>query len=247
LVPRIGRLATIDASLLRAERSQFQSDVIASALETHGHLHDADAIISWFTEFKTRYDLNVESIPLDRVQGWYKTEDAIMHEEGRYFSVIAVSVEAENREVTHWTQPLVSPRQEGIVAFVVKKINGILHFLMQAKVEAGNFDVIEMAPTVQCLTGSYKDVAPEDRPPFLDHVIQAGAEKVRLSTLQSEEGGRFFREANRNLLIEGEHDFPTEVPERYIWMTLNQIKGFIKYNNFLNVQCRSLTSSLGFL
>jgi oxidase EvaA len=149
--------------------------------------------------------------------------------------------------VTHWTQPLVSPRQEGIVAFVVKKINGILHFLMQAKVEAGNFDVIEMAPTVQCLTGSYKDVAPEDRPPFLDYVIQAGAEKVRLSTLQSEEGGRFFREANRNLLIEGEHDFPTEVPDRYIWMTLNQIKGFIKYNNFLNVQCRSLTSSLGFL
>jgi hypothetical protein len=80
LGPRIGRLATIDASLLRAERSQFQSDVIASALETHGHLHDADAIISWFTEFKTRYDLNVESIPLDRVQV-VQTEDASVQEE----------------------------------------------------------------------------------------------------------------------------------------------------------------------
>jgi oxidase EvaA len=86
-----------------------------------------------------------------------------------------------------------------------------------------------------------------DRPPFLDYVIQAGAEKVRLSTLQSEEGAKILREANRNLLIDGGEAFPIEVPDRYIWMTLNQIKGFIKYNNFLNVQCRSLTSSLGFL
>ena len=37
---------------------------------------------------------------------------------------------------------------------LLKKINGILHFLVQAKLECGNLDVFELAPTVQCLTGN---------------------------------------------------------------------------------------------
>lgn len=37
--------------------------------------------------------------------------------------------------------------------FYYKKINGVYHFLVQAKLECGNFDVMELAPTVQCLTG----------------------------------------------------------------------------------------------
>ena len=49
-------------------------------------------------------------------------------------------------------QPLVQPAQEGLVAFVIKKINNVYHFLVQAKLESGNFDILELAPTVQCLT-----------------------------------------------------------------------------------------------
>ena len=42
------------------------------------------------------------------------------------------------------------PVQEGICAFVCKEINEVLHFAVQAKLECGNFDIIEFAPTVQC-------------------------------------------------------------------------------------------------
>ena len=52
---------------------------------------------------------------------------------------------------------MIEPAQEGICAFVCKEINGILHFAVQAKLECGNFDIIEFAPTVQCLTGNYRD------------------------------------------------------------------------------------------
>ena len=64
-------------------------------------------------------------------------------------------------------------------------------------------------------------------------------------TLQSEEGGRFFREENRNLLLRGNPTFPVDdLPPRYLWLTLSQLKRFLKFNNFLNVEARSLLSFL---
>ncbi len=70
---------------------------------------------------------------------------------------------------------------------------------------------------------------------------------VRYSSFQSEEGGRFFEEQNKNMIIEVGEDFSTDLPEKYNWMTLNQIKTFIKFNNYLNIQSRSLLSAVRFI
>ena len=67
-----------------------------------------------------------------------------------------------------------------------------------------------------------------------------------MSSLQSEEGGRFYREANRNLLVEADANFPVEVPDQYHWMTLQQLKTFIRFNNFVNVQARCLLAGLDY-
>jgi oxidase EvaA len=221
------------------------SELLASIVYEQPSLHPIRSILSWFTELKFRYELLVERIPLKYVQNWLRTEEAISHEDGKYFSVIAVRVQAENREVTNWAQPLVKPGGEGVVAFVLRRINGVLHLLVQAKVEPGNFDVLEMAPTVQCLTGSYRDALPTGRPPFLDYVLQAPPDHIVMSTLQSEEGGRFFQEANRNLLVMADECFPLEVPKEYIWMTPRQLSIFIQFNNFVNVQARCLLAAFG--
>jgi len=209
-------------------------------------LHTNEEIISWFTEQKFSYDLNVERIPLAQVRQWECTEMEIRHESGEYFSVMACRVEADNREVAAWTQPMIKAHQQGLCAFIVKEFNGVLHFLVQAKVEPGNFDVIEMAPTVQCLTGSYRGVASDLLPPFTEQVLKTPPGRIRFDTLQSEEGGRFFQEENRNLIVEIGADLEIPLPSNYIWMTAGQLKEFIQYNNFVNVQARSLLSSLSF-
>lgn len=206
-----------------------------------------EEIISWFTEQKFAYDLDVERIPLGTVREWVRTDTEIRHETGRYFSVIACRVEADNREVSAWTQPMVKAHQRGLIAFVVKDFDGVLHILVQAKVEPGNFDVVEMAPSVQCITGSYENEGPDQLPPFVHYVLNARPDQIRFDTLQSEEGGRFFREENRNMIVEAGPDFPRELPSNYIWMTAGQLKEFIKYNNFVNVQARCLLSSLSFI
>lgn len=229
------------------ESKHRENGLLISMLDDRRHLHNVDEIISWMTRQKAFYDLEVERIPLKTVKDWVISEDEIYHQNRKYFSVIGVNVEIGNREVQSWDQPLIKAAQEGIIAFIVKKINGIYHFLVQAKLEAGNFDIIELAPTVQCLTGNYRKGQNEYDVMFLDEALNARPEQIWFSSYQSEEGGRFFKEQNKNMIIEAEENFPMEVPENYIWMTLNQLKVFIKYNNYLNIAARSLIAAVKFI
>lgn len=202
-------------------------------------------VLSWLTSLKSSYDLSVRNIPLKDVSGWTCREDEISREDGKYFRVIGVNVSIQNREVMSWCQPLVQPMQEGLCAFVVKKINGILHFLVQAKLECGNMDVFELAPTVQCLTGNIFNGGL--RPPFTDYVLNAPKERVIFDVWQSEEGGRFYHEQNRNMMVMAEDDFPIDLPPAYQWMTLGQINEFMRYSNYINIQARSLIAAIRFV
>ena len=41
-------------------------------------------------------------------------------------------------------------------------------------------------------------------------------------------------------------EISNDLPEKYIWMTLNQLLTFIKYNNYINIQARSLIAAMRF-
>ena len=224
----------------------YRRHVFISALLGGNARHTDDEILSWFATLKARTDLQVERIPLEKVRDWVNDGTTIHHDSWKYLSVFAVEVEIGNREVPRWSQPMIKTAQEGMIAFIAREIDGVLHFLVQAKIEAGHLDVVEMAPSVQCITGDYRDVPSEKRPPFLDYVLNAPPEKIRYSALQSEEGGRFDREQNRNRIVEAGDEFPIDVPENYKWMTLNQLNTFIKFNNYVNIQARSLLSTICF-
>jgi len=205
-------------------------------------------IISWLTALKTKYEFEAKLIPLKIVKGWIKTDNEIYHEQKKYFSVIAADIHISNREVINWSQPLIKSAQEGLIAFIIKKINGVYHFLVQGKVEAGNFDILEFAPTVQCQTENYRVGHNEYEVPFVNEVLNAPKENILYKAYQSEEGGRFYKEQNLYLIIEVNDNYISdgEIPENYCWMTLNQLVTFIKFNNYINIQARSLISAIMF-
>lgn len=218
--------------------------MLLSALDGERHLNSMAELISWITRLKSIYELTVDRIPLNRTQSWVRTEDRISHESGKYFSVMAVMAIIPNREVSSWCQPLVQSAQTGIIAFLIRRIHGVYHFLVQAKLEAGNLDIIELAPTVQCINDNYRHSLQEQKPAYLDYILGVDPSQIWSDTEQSEEGGRFFHERNRCLLVEVENEFPIEVPENYAWMTLNQMKSFIHFNNYFNMEARSLISAI---
>lgn len=222
--------------------SQFGKDMILSSETNHSYTSTRDHL-SWLTGLKAKYDLSVNFCPITDMPGWRNDKSEIVREDCKYFRIIGVKVTISNREVASWCQPLVEPMQQGLCAFIIRKINGVYHFLVQAKLECGNFDVLELAPTVQCLTGNIpKEEALQ--PEFYTYITDAKPEQIVFDTLQSEEGGRFYKEQNRNIMIEVSDDFPLELPERFTWMTLRQIYKFLRFNNYLNIQARSLISAI---
>lgn len=226
-----------------SEMSDWGRSLLKSMQEKIGY-YTMDENISWLSRQKAMYNLLVISKPLKDVEGWDINEYDISRKDEEYFKVVGVKVTISSREVASWSQPLVQPQQQGLCAFIIKDIGSVPHFLVQAKLECGNYDVMELAPTVQCLTGKYNTST--ETLPFLSYVLNAPKNQVLFDTLQSEEGGRFYHEQNRNMLIKVGDDFPIEVPENYRWMTLNQLFSFLKFNNFLNIQARSLLSALKF-
>jgi len=226
--------------------SEKPDSFMYSVLSGDNHLHNLQDIIQWITSLKFKYELDVKPIGISQMNHWIYDGNTIHHEGGKYFDVMGCRVEIGNREVVSWDQPMVRSAQEGLMGFIVKKINGIYHFLVQAKLESGNFDIVEMAPTVQCLTGNYRKGKNEYTIPYLEQVLNAPKDKIWYSAFQSEEGGRFFQEQNLNIIVEVDDKFPVEVEENYCWMTLNQMLQFVTYNNYLNIAARSLLSAISF-
>lgn len=226
--------------------NSFHARLLKSMLSSESAVNSFDSIIKFVTRHKSFFELNVEKIPLSKINNWAINDFSIDHIENKYFKIIAVEVCISNREVNKWTQPMIEPAQEGICAFVCKEINGVLHFAVQAKLECGNFDIIEFAPTVQCLTGNYRNYNSSDIP-FLDYVLNIEKHKIIYDNLQSEEGGRFYKEQNRNMIVFADDEVSEVLPENYIWMTFNQLNAFIKFNNYLNIQARSLIAAVSFI
>lgn len=240
-------LAHLGTSVLaKSIFSHYNHEMFISALTCENSINSLEEIISWITALKSKYDLETNRIPLNHVKDWIISDSKIYHIDHKYFSVIGANIFIENREVLNWSQPLVKSAQEGLIGFIVKKINGVYHFLVQAKIEAGNFDILELAPTVQCLTGNYRKGLNEYEVPFINEFLNAPDEKIIFKAFQSEEGGRFYQEQNLNMIIEESDDFPLNIPENYCWMTLNQLFTFIKFNNYLNIQARSLLAAITF-
>lgn len=211
-------------------------------------VHSDTELRSWFTAERSRHEVRAERIPLRDVRDWKRDDTTIEHDEGRFFRVVAVSVQAGNREVTRWTQPLFEPVGLGVTAFVTRTFGGVPHVLAQARVEGGFLDTVELGPTVQYTPGNYALLDAADRPPFLDFVLGADPARIRYEAVHSEEGGRFLNAESRYLLVEAEEadegDVPAEAPEGYAWVTPGQLTTLVRHGHYVNVQARTLLACL---
>ncbi|MFI0033654.1 NDP-hexose 2,3-dehydratase family protein [Streptomyces albidoflavus] len=227
--------------------------VLACAPVSHDHdqdraRHQDTDLLSWLTGERARHEAHATLVPLRDVTGWHRGEHSIDHQDGRHFSVVAVSVEAGSREVGGWTQPLLAPVGTGVTAFLARRIDGVPHLLVQAKAEGGLHGGIELAPTVQCTPANYAHLPEDARPPFLDTVLGADPARIRYQAVHSEEGGRFLDALSRYLVVDCPEDDETltragQLPG-YRWVTPAQLTTLARHGHYLNVQARTLLACL---
>jgi oxidase EvaA len=224
-----------------APAGDFGHRLVASSLAESG-FHDTQALLSWLTEIRARAEVDVQPCALNAIHGWQRNDHELGRHDGQYFKVFGVSVESDAREVASWTQPMVQPVKPGVSAFVTKRIDGLLHFLVQARMEPGVWNLIELGPTVQSLPGTPMDE--HDRPFMLDEVVNGTVGATRHRSTQCEEGGRFYQYATENIVVELDEDDDRPVPANHTWVTLGQINTLIRYGNHLNIEARSVLACL---
>jgi oxidase EvaA len=210
-----------------------------------------DEILSWITEAKTRCEWTARPVPLAELPNWSRTDDEIAEENGEGFRIVAVRVRADNREVKTWTQPLLAPRGLGLAAFLTRAFDGVLHVLMCGRPEPGLPELIELGPTVRLTdggtprgNGNGHGIGADGHEPYADLAAAADPDRIRFDAVLSEEGGRFHHAQTRYRVIEVGADFPAEVPDDFIWVTVDQLLRLLRHGHYLNVEARSLLACL---
>ena len=155
--------------------------------------------------------------------------------------MVFCDITIEGREVKRWTQPLFEAVGIATFGLLLCEVDGILKFVVRPYAEPGCFDTIELGPTVQCEAGeSFADDAVSRL--FADKL--ARKKDVLFDVLLSEEGGRFYHEQNRNVLLKVSREELGELPQDCFLVDFKTLNQMIQINNTVNIQLRNLLSVL---
>ncbi|MGM1064042.1 NDP-hexose 2,3-dehydratase family protein [Saccharothrix sp. Mg75] len=226
------------------ETDDFGAAVLASFRDHDRDPRGAGEVLSWLTDQRSRREFLQERVPLNRGanHGWRRGPDRIEHDSGRFFTVVGVDVRTGAREVASWCQPLIAPVGSGLLALLVRRTRGPVEVLVQAKLDAGSLNGVELAASVHCTPDNYRGLPPERSPLFLDAVLGADPGAIRYDVMQSEEGGRFLDASNRYVVVEVGEDFPSALPDSYRWLSLGRLCALLAHSNYLTVELRSLVA-----
>lgn len=207
---------------------------------------DISAALEWLENKRKSYVVNTEEIGIKNLDKWHVHPETgnIHHESGKFFTVTGVKVSgAKGREVLSWTQPMIKQNECGILGILCKKINGVMHYLLYAKYEPGNVPNLQLSPTLQATESNLKQAHGGKKPLFAEYFEDAGKGKILTNVIEVEDGGRFYLKTNRCMIVELDENDSINPPEEYIWLTLPQLKKFLKMDNMVNSLTRCVLGS----
>lgn len=129
-----------------------------SAAVRQGVVRHTDEVHGWLEERRRAHRFRVERIPFAGLDGWSFDPGSgnLGHRSGKFFTVegLRVTTSTDGRD-RQWHQPIIRQPEVGILGILVKEFDGVPHFLMQAKMEPGNRNLLQLSPTVQATRSNY--------------------------------------------------------------------------------------------
>lgn len=213
-----------------------------SAATADGHFLSTADVDAWLADRARAHRFRVDRVPLGGLDGWSFAEGTgnLVHHTGRFFSVEGLSASVGEGPAHTWQQPVIRQPEVGILGLLAKEFDGVLHFLMQAKMEPGNRNLLQLSPTVQATRSNYSAVHRGSRVKYLEYFAGAGRGRVLTDVLQSEHGSWFFRKSNRNMLVEADPDTDVPLHDDFCWLTLGQLGRLLRRDNVVNMDSRTV-------
>lgn len=214
--------------------SLFETNPIESVVDIYQSIND----------YKMFHDITVAEVPLNQLVDWKVDKRGVCCKKEADFEVRYYQIEIEGREVRKWDQPLFKAVGSATFGLMYCVEEGRMKFLVSIKPEIGSFDKIEIAPTIQVESTESEKAKNAVEELFYKQLTQE--EGIRLDVVLSEEGGRFYHEQNRNVILEVKKEKIGELPEGYFWADYSALNYLVQVNNCLNIQLRNLLSLLDF-
>ena len=198
-----------------------------------GSIKDID---SWYEQQLRTNLMHSTVIPLLECKGWSLDKNgALVHESGGFFRVDGCRVFGTvDREVaTGWDQPVLTQvgYDGGILGLVRQRFNGVPHYLVEAKAEPGNYNIVQISTTVQATFSNLQRMHKGSQTPYSNIFLEPEKHPVKILWEQwtSEDGGRLFNKRNRSMLVEyAQNETLALCAERFRWVSLYQLKWLIQ-------------------
>src|SRR5665647_614811 len=159
---------------------------LRSALTEENPFIKTKEIIDWVNSRNFATNVSINRITFDRLKNWNTDNDfySLNHDSGKFFSIIGINVDTNYGEIESWDQPIINQPEIGYLGFITKEFNGILYFLMQAKIEPGNVNNVQLSPTLQATKSNYSQVHHGKKPIYLEYFIERDRCEVLIDQLQ---------------------------------------------------------------
>ncbi len=199
--------------------------------------------LSWYQRIKKKNKSLVTYKNLNELNGWnFRDNKELAHKSKKFFSVIGISIKNASREVNSWDQPFIKQHKlnGGIIGLVRKKIKGVPHYLVEAKFEPGNFNKIQISPSVQATYSNINRIHHGKANKILNFYFKNMYTTIS-KTLVTEDGGRFYKKRNLHWIINTKKKC-LDLPENFRWLTLWEISKFIKKRSMVSPHLRAILS-----
>lgn len=205
--------------------------------------YSMEEILEWIEEKNKNLKVAISQIPFREGEEWQYVEEegGIVNSRRTFFKITGLT---QTEEGSYYEQPIIIQNEIGYLGIICKKIKGVLHFLMQAKIEPGNINKIQISPTIQATKSNFMQAHGGSVPAYLEYFTDTKKYEVIVDQIQSEQASRFLGKRNRNIIIRVEEDI--EVLPSHKWMTLGQIKELMKIDNLVNMDTRTVVSCIPF-
>ena len=192
-------------------------------------------ISKWLNIQRKKQYLIVKKVGLSNLKNWEFNKKEIYHVSKKFFKIAGLRIKSNFYTKNNWDQPIIVQNEIGILGIVKNVKNN--KYLLQAKVEPGNINKIQISPTVQATRSNYSRVHGGKMIPYLNYFKRNN----KNFSLQTEQAFRYFNKKNSNVIsfISKKIDFN----QNFRWFSKGEIMNLLKEKNLINMDTLSVFSS----
>ncbi len=201
-------------------------------------IREISSLIKWRQKLQNKIKTQSKLININDVEDWFFDKNKNLYHKSRQFFKVkgVVTKAAKGREVSSWTQPILTQKHGGVLAFIARETKEFgIQFLVEAKVEPGDDSQIKISPSFQATQSNMNRAHGGRRPNFFDIVIKNKGSDLIYYTIHNEEGARFWKKSNWNVIVKLKNPYDKRIKgEKYKWASLTQIKKIALKDRIVN-------------